>query len=432
MSVFHSSRLIRVALRARAGLLLACLAAPALAAPAATPDAPAALQQAVKAAWQAHPASQGTEARLTAARARAEAASQPLYNPEVIAAAEDEGTDRTTTAGLAMTLDLSGKRRARRDAANARLDAEVASARLDRIEFAAAWLNGWADLQSASQRVSQGEQRLALIARFADLAEKQFGVGDISSLERDLAQLARDEAQAEQAGLLAEYALADEAFANAGGRLKAVPSRPEWSNELPTPALTGGTGWESLPEWQIAQSGALAAERQVTVARRDRIADPSVELTGGRIDYGPMSDNVVGVSISVPLFVRNSYRAEVVAAQGDADAAAADAQKVKLELQSRATRAAASYAAVQRAWGQWQQSRGTDIDRRADLLERLWRAGELSTADYLMQLKQSLDTALAGAELEGRLWRLSTDYLAATGQLESWLGLDDATGDLPQ
>ena len=61
---------------------------------------------------------------------------------------------------------------------------------------------------------------------------------------------------------------------------------------------------------------------------------------------------------------------------------------------------------------------------------RLWRAGELSTADYLLQLKQTLDTALAGAELEGRLWRRSTDYLAATGQLESWLGWDGATGDL--
>ena len=61
---------------------------------------------------------------------------------------------------------------------------------------------------------------------------------------------------------------------------------------------------------------------------------------------------------------------------------------------------------------------------RANLLEKLWREGELSTADYLLQLKQTLDTQLAGAELEARLWRSYADYLAATGQLERWAGLE--------
>ena len=78
----------------------------------------------------------------------------------------------------------------------------------------------------------------------------------------------------------------------------------------------------------------------------------------------------------------------------------------------------------QSAWARWQASRGTDVERRANLLEKLWREGELSTADYLLQLKQTLDTQLAGAELEARLWRSYADYLAATGQLERWAGLE--------
>jgi len=41
-----------------------------------------------------------------------------------------------------------------------------------------------------------------------------------------------------------------------------------------------------------------------------------------------------------------------------------------------------------------------------------------------VQLRQTLDTQLAGAELEARVWRAYTDYLAATGQLERWAGLD--------
>ena len=48
----------------------------------------------------------------------------------------------------------------------------------------------------------------------------------------------------------------------------------------------------------------------------------------------------------------------------------------------------------------------------------------MSTADYLLQLKQTLDTQLAGAELEARVWRSYADYLAATGQLERWAGLE--------
>lgn len=430
MPVFSFTRLARVARRSVAGLVLACLASPLLAAPAPQPLAPIELRQALLAAWENHPAAEASRAALAAARARTDAAGQPIYNPEVVVNAEDAGSDRTTTAGLAMSFDVGGKRRARRDAASARLEVAEAQARLDRIEFAAAWLSGWTELQNARQRVNQGEQRLVVVSRFADLAGRQFAVGDISSVERDLATLALNEALAEQSAVEAELAAAEEAFAIVGGNPAALVMDAAWSSELPANLPVAPDGWRSLPEWQMAQAAALAAERDVTVARRDRIADPTVELTGGRIDLGPASDNIVGVEVTLPLFVRNSYRAEVVAAQGDADAALAQAERVRMELQARVARAAAAYGTVQRAWDRWKKSEQGVLDSRTDLLERLWRAGEISTADYLQQLDQSLNTALAGAELEGRLWRASIDYLAATGQLERWLGLTDANGDI--
>ena len=423
-------RLVRVARRLALGLWLAALVSPVLAAPSAIPAAPEALRQALNLAWRAHPGSKATDATLTAARARADAASRPLYNPELELSTEEEGAERTTTVGLSLTLDVSGKRRARHDVATSHRLVAEAEARLRRRDFAAAWLIGWADQHSAQRRVGQGERRLALIARFSELAEQQFALGDISSLERDLALLARDEAEAEQAILLAELAEAEEAFRNVGGQPEGLAALADWSAALPAPNAAEANGLEGLPEWQIAQAGAAAAEGAVTVARRDRLPDPTLSVSGGGIDVGSARDNVLGVSISLPLFVRNSFRAEVIAAQGDADAATAEAERIRLELQSRSTRATASYAATRVAWERWRRSRGTDVAHRAELLERLWRAGELSTADYLLQLKQTLDTALAGAELEGRLWRRSTEYLAATGQLERWLGWDGATGEL--
>jgi cobalt-zinc-cadmium efflux system outer membrane protein len=405
------------------GLAIA-LSMPVFAADTVAPVAPPAIREALQSAWQHHPSFRATEAQLTAARARLDAAGQPLYNPEVELASDDEGPDRTTTAGLNLTLDLSGKRRVRRDAAAARVDQATAEARLRRRNFAQQWFAGWADLRSATERVATGERRLALMTRFAELAQKQFAADDISGLERDLAQLARDEAQAEQSQLLADQAEARARFRTLNGSPE-LPATALPTSALPPPQAEGAR-IEELPDWQVAQAAAAAAEREVTVARRNRIADPTLGLRGGRVDYGNVSDNVVGVSISVPLFVRNSYRAEVVAAQADADVAAADVERVRNELEADRQRAIDSYAATQMTWTRWQASRGTDVERRTTSLERLWREGELSTADYLQQLKQTLDTQLAGAELEARLWRSYTDYLAATGQLERWAGLEGA------
>jgi len=405
--------------------IVIALSMPVFAADSAAPPAPPAIREALQSAWQHHPSYRATEAQLTAARARLDAAGQPLYNPEVELASDDEGPDRTTTAGLNLTLDLSGKRRVRRDAAAARVDQATAEARLRRRNFAQQWFASWAELRSATERAATGERRLALMTRFADLAQKQFAADDISGLERDLAQLARDEAQAEQSQLLADQAEAQARFRTLNGSPDLPATLTPPTSTLPPPQADAAR-IEELPDWQVAQAAATAAEREVTVARRNRIADPTVGVRGGRVDYGGINDNVVGVSISVPLFVRNSYRAEVVAAQADAEVAAADVERVRSELEADRQRAIDSYAATQSTWTRWQASRGTDVERRTALLERLWREGELSTADYLQQLKQTLDTQLAGAELEARVWRSYTDYLAATGQLERWAGLEGA------
>ncbi|WP_140908524.1 TolC family protein [Cognatiluteimonas lumbrici] len=385
--------------------------------------APAPVQEALQSAWQRYPGYRAAQAQLAAAQARRTAAGQPLYNPELEFAAEDEGPDRRATVGVDLTLDLSGKREARLEAADARLDLAVAEARVRERDFIRLWFTGWTAWLSARERLQTGEQRLALMTRFAELAEKQFDAGDISGLERDLAALARDEARSEQAQLIAEEAEAQARFRAVGGvpgQLDAlalgVPPPPPMLADPPLPV--------GLPEWQVAQAAVEAAEGDVLVASRNRRPDPTVGVSGGRIDYGNVQDRIIGISVRIPLFVRNSYRAEVVAAQADVEAAAADAERIRLELAAGQQAAIESYRATQSAWASWQSSRGTEVSRREALLERLWREGELSTADYLLQIKQTLDTQLAGAELQARLWRSYVDYLAAVGQLTRWSGLE--------
>jgi cobalt-zinc-cadmium efflux system outer membrane protein len=383
----------------------------------------AALRGAVREAWTRHPAAEATEQTLAAAEARAEASSRPLYNPDLELAYDDEGPEQTATAGLALTLDLSGKRRARTDAGQADLVLAEAEAALRRSGFAQQWLQAWTEHGIARERVRIGEERLALMQRFADLAERQLTVGDISSLERDLALLARDEAQAEQATLLADAAAATEAFRAVGGDL----SRGTDIAALGVPAVwTTDPSWQvaAAPEGRIAAATAASSTARIAIAERDRRPDPTISLYGGRKDIGSVSEDVIGVAVSVPLFVRNRFSAELAAAKADSSAASAELRRTELELRARAERNISSYDAVRDAWTRWSQSPGTAIAARADLLERLWRAGEVSTADYLIQLKQTLDTALAGADLRGRLWRSYVDTLYSTGQLDTWVGFD--------
>lgn len=424
MSVFSRFRFPGIEVMLGMCLLAFASYSKANVAPVLTTTAPAPIKQALQSAWNNHPNSRITESQLAAARARADAASRPLYNPELELVSDKEGTDRASSAELSMAIDISGKRRARRDAGAAQLQFDEAQAQLRRRDFAVNWLTAWSSLQGAQQAVQVGNKRLDLMIRFADLAEKQFKVGDISSLERDLALLARDEAQSEQANLLADLAEQEESFRNVGGQPDHSSMNLMSANNLPSINTEHAIKLESLPEWQLVNANALAAQRLIAVAKKDRIADPTLGFTSGRIDYGNVTDNIVGIKLSIPLYVRNSYRAEVVAAQADSDAANIDVERVNTELQSRATRARTTYAAMQKAAQLWRSSKGTSVESRSELLEKLWRAGEISTADYLLQLKQTLDTALAGAELESRLWRSSTEYLSATGQLESWLGLD--------
>lgn len=399
---------------------------PASVEPASVDPASAPLREALRASWRQHPSYGATEAQLAAARAHRDAAAQPLYNPELTFSGDDGGGERTASAGVNLTLDLGGKRRARSEVASARVDLAIAEARLYRRDFARRWLGAWADLQASRQRVQTGERRLTLVSRFADLAEKQFAADDISGLERDLAQLARDEAQAEQSQLLAEQADAEARFRSHGGNVEAIAALPPTGDAPPVIEGTDTADPQAQPEWQAAEAAAIAAERDVVVARRNRIADPTIGAYGGRREYdvGGLRDTVVGVTVTVPLYVRNRYRAEVVAAEADADAARAERDRVRIALDADRRRAIDSYVATRTAWAGWTRSRGTDVERRAALLERLWREGELSTADYLLQLKQTLDTQLAGAELQARLWRTYTDYLAATGRLEDWAGLE--------
>lgn len=266
MPLFRPARRRSVASWVRVSLAAGCLVIPWLVT--AAPVASTPIRNAVLQAWQQHPTARATEATLAAAQARADAAAQPLYNPELEWSSEREGSDRTRTLGLSLALDVSGKRRARASVGQSELRQREAQARGTRQGFASQWLASWSRGQAARQRLQLGEERRVLMTRFADLAQKQYGVGDISALERDFAALARDQAEADYAALAAEFADAEAALQAIGTDLATSPALD--GAALPSAEIVSADVLTQLPEWQEAEAIAAAATGAVQVARTER------------------------------------------------------------------------------------------------------------------------------------------------------------------
>lgn len=381
--------------------------------------APAPLRDAVHLVWESTPEAQAARSDLEAARARASAAAQPLYNPSLNLDAENADVNRRAV-GLSLPLDLSGKRRARASQGDAALRESEAGYNLRRRDIAARWLKAWSSAALTKKQSELGRRRLERMQRFDELATQRLKVGDISSPERDLAGLALGDAQVQQASLVGEEAAARGALLAISGdqriHLPALPSRlpPSAARIMPLPV-------DALPELAQARAQQDSAEAGVQVARRARVPDPVISLTGGQVRSGPLTDQIIGLSVSIPLPVLNTGSAEITAARAEADAAAANLRARQFAFGAGLAEAQTRYAALRDAAEAFRTGRSSALEDRAVLLEKLWRAGEISTSDYLVQLKQSLDTALSGLQLENQTWHAWFDYLTAAGRLNDWL-----------
>ncbi len=398
---------------------LLALASPAWADPPAhdIPTAPPALSRWVRSTIAENPRLLAERAALEAARGRVEAASRPLFNPELGLDYERTDVD-TASVGISQTLDWANKRDAR--ATQATRERQVAVARLQQRwrKLAAELLGGWSRWHAAKAIAEIADRQADLMQRFVALAERRRQAGDLAQVDLDLAHLAASEAEFRRAGATGEKLRARRAIealtAGRGGPPGLDPATlPPELPELDVDKLVA-----DLPAIREAMASAAAARAGVELRRRERRADPTVGLRLGKED----SNALGGLSFSIPLNVRNRYRAEVAVAEAEALRARREVAGLRREARARLVAAAAIYGNARATWVAWRQSGAPRLDQRTALLDRLWQAGELRTTDYLVQLKQALETETAAIEQLGRLWQAWTDYLLASGQIEAWLG----------
>lgn len=376
-----------------------------------------ALKQLAQSFIAQHPAAQAARADLERAEAQARASGQPLYNPEIEVDYED-ATDTTASIGLIQTMDWSGKRRARDTASQESMRATRAAVDATRQTMLGELLGNLSRRTVGNESADLAQQRVKLLADFLHLAERRYAAGDVGRTDVDLARLAVSEAQMQSAAIQAD-ALAVLA------RLESLVQKPAagWPVLPVLPADIQPYDSETLlgqhPSLRQFEAEASAARAAIDIARRDRRPDPTIGIRGG--EEG--DDTLIGVTVSIPLFVRNSFKAEEDAANADATRALQSyhnkLRRFRGELQATAQR----YRLTRSALGEWQDVGQSTLKGRVNLLKRLWETGEVSTTDYLVQLQQTLDTRASAIELKGATWDAWVAWLQASGQTSDWLGL---------
>ena len=383
------------------------------------PDSQAELSAFVRAAVDANPQVNAARAALDASVALEGAAGRPLYNPQLELEAEDAETE-TRALGISQTLDWGGKRRARTAVAESEKRSVEADYLAVRWQVTAELLSALASYQTESDRSALAAVRSGTMQDFAELAEQRFDAGDISQIEFDLAVLAFTDARIKQATASANVAESKQAVSSL-----AVGSPPtEWpaiQTELPPLTVAPSEASDlvmSLPHVRAAQLRASAASARVNLRERERRPDPTLTLRGGTEG----DETLVGLNLTIPLHVRNNFSYEVTAASAERRQAQQEAAGISRQAYARFQGAQERFQLSQAAWEDWQRTGGVSLQRQTDLLWRLWEAGELSTTEFLVQLKQTLDTRESALELRAALWRAWFEWLTASGQIESWLG----------
>lgn len=404
-----------------AAVLSSCFFAPVLAQqnPAAIKldsTAPVALRQALHTAIEQHPRKRAAQAALESSRAAMRAADNALYNPELELDSEDASSN-TAYIQLSQTIDFGDRRGSRTSVAQARLLKTGADYEQAIQELAHDLLIAIADKHTQDQLAVLAERGLQLMQEFADIAEQRFQAGDLNQVELDLARLAYSEALMTHAQALSDAAAAKQ-------RLRAIfvqqpASLPVLPDELPNAQLPADTDSyvRSLPVMRSLEASVAARRYTVELRKSERSWDPTIAVRGGKED----EDRLIGATLTIPLNIRNTFRAEVEEAQQDLISLEQQAQQMFRDQRARVLATTERYRLLEKAWLNWKKTGRVSVKRQLNLIKQLWRAGDMSTTEYLVQLKQALDTQSAGYELRGRTWQAGFDWLLVTASINDWL-----------
>lgn len=362
---------------------------------------------------QQHPDVLAAREQMLGSNASADAAEQPLYNPELSTDLERNGDEGNYQVSVQQTIDWWGRRDAGQRQAGFMRNAGAALYRLKVLDKTAEALTALVEWHAANRAAAIAQTQHQQLNTLLELVEKRQQAGDLGSIDaeltflslsRQLVQVAKVEATLEKAEAGVSELLPGWTPVRGGLPEHFWPSPPDFTTDrevLKHPAVTRAHAhWQSLKE-------------QAEVARRAAGAEPTVGVNAGR-DGG---QSVVGLTFSIPLKVRNNSSAETRAAERAALEAEARFQAIYRKQRFDWQAAQAVWQRLEQQYHRWQTLVQGRIESSAELLERQWRSGDLPTTDYLQALSHRAESLLAGIELQKQTWLARTEVLQQSGRL---------------
>ncbi len=369
-----------------------------------------------------HPVLESSKAELKAAKARTKAASKPLYNPELELDTERIGFHGTNvdtlTIGISQTIDWYDKRTARASIAQAELQVNQYESEALFQSLLGEVLTTLSSYQTQQHVVAIQRERLKLIDEILQQGLRLFKAGDISKLDLEQLRLAQSQIQLLKDQAETQLALIQRELETVYGSPR--ENWPEFPDKLPVltiDALDYQKILTELPRYKVAVSQLSIADRRVQLRRLEKKADPKIGVRAGTEE----SDTLIGITLSIPLNVRNDFQAEVDEAEEILKATQYLSENSEYKLLLMIKTAAASYQMNYSIWKKWQRHSSASLQAQENLLLRLWKAGELSTTDYLLQLNQIKEIQLNSVELKGRAWRAWFNWLVTSNRFKDWV-----------
>jgi len=380
--------------------------------------APDALRSMIESAMEQHPRLQSARAGMQAAMKGLNAANQAVYNPEL--EIDSEETDiNTSTLQISQTIDMADQRGALTQVAQAALTKARSEFEIATLELQQDLLSVYTDSITSQELLRLSAQANALMKEFTQIAELRYKAGDLNQVELDLTRLAYSESIIDNARAMSSSAQAranlNALFARLPARLPALPEQlPEVSSAANSDAFL-----RSLPQVRAREAEVSIARKTVDLRRSQRKINPTIALRGGKDG----NESLVGLTLSIPLNIRNTYSAEVEQAQQEYIQNQQAAYQAFRDLRARVNTNTQRFQSLRQAWLVWRKIGQTSISRQLQSIKKLWRAGDMSTSDYLVQLKQTMDTQSAGIELRNDLWKSAFEWMFVTATIDDWLNL---------
>ncbi|MEE9304507.1 MAG: TolC family protein [Thiotrichaceae bacterium] len=369
-----------------------------------------------------HPLFKVGTAEIEASKARALAASQPLYNPEIELDSERVGFNNqdidSVTVGVNQTIDWHDKRSARENIAVHGQHITQFEQQNIRQQLIAGVFSALADYQIQREVIQAHSKRLSLAGQVLTQATRLYKAGDISKLDLEQFRLSKTQTELVLNQAKTTQATKNQTLSALAGEVRNVwPTLPYAPPNLQPTTLDYEKLLANLPALKAETTRVAKARSMMRLRVREQKPDPTIGLRAGSEE----SDKIIGLTLSIPLNIRNNYRAEVDEARANIRRAESALQNSRHQLLTQLKSAAQSYHLTYSGWKSWQNIAGKSLQQQRHLLMRLWKAGELSTSDYLLQLNQIKAAELNQIVLKGNVWKAWIHWLATSNQFKQWL-----------